>query len=78
MIVDTKSGLLTRTEALEQRKNDLEKYIREINKKLIPGETWEIWREIIDTSILIEEINIELAKENIKSYKDSLQVYKNY
>ena len=67
--------LLSKREILEYRKRTLENYLRDIKKCHISGETWDIWEDMVNTRILIEEINKEITEEAIQSLKDSLNVY---
>ena len=68
--------LVSNREMLEYRKETLEDYLKDIKKDHVPGKTWDIWEDIINTRILIEEINKEISEEAIKSLKTSLKTYK--
>lgn len=71
------NNILSKREMLEYRKGKLEDYLKDIKKHHVSGKTWDIWEDIVNTSILIEEINKEISEEIVAGLKDSLKVYAN-
>lgn len=76
MLNNNNNQLISNREMLEYRKKRLEDYLKDIKKDHVSGKTWDIWEDIINTRILIEEVNKEISEEAIKSLKASLKTYK--
>lgn len=68
--------LVSNREMLEYRKRILENQLEELNGNHIPGETWGIYEDIMNTRIFIEEMKREIADETIISLKSSLTTYR--
>ncbi len=75
MLNNNNNQLISSREMLEYRKRILENQLEELKENHIPGETWDIWEDIINTRIFIEEIKREISDEAIKSLKTSLETY---